>query len=132
MDSVRVVTPVTEHDYYEVLQVSPSAEPETIHRVYRLLAQRYHPDNQQSGNAERFRILHEAYTVLNEPERRARYDITYAEKNQQRWRLAAAPTQIETTTSWSRSFASRCSRSCARNGELTHRVLACSSPILKP
>ena len=86
---------MTEHDYYEVLQVSPSAEPETIHRVYRLLAQRYHPDNQQSGNAERFRILHEAFTVLNEPERRAQYDITYAERRRQRWRLAAAHTKIE-------------------------------------
>ena len=37
-------------DYYELLQVSATAEPETIHRVYRLLAQRYHPDNQQSGS----------------------------------------------------------------------------------
>jgi len=86
---------VTEHDHYELLQVSPSAEPETIHRVYRLLAQRYHPDNQQSGNVERFRILHEAYTVLSEPELRARYDIAYAESKQQRWRLAAAPTKID-------------------------------------
>jgi curved DNA-binding protein CbpA len=86
---------VTEHDYYELLQVSPAAEPETIHRVYRLLAQRYHPDNQQSGNVERFHILHEAYTVLSEPERRARYDISYAERKQQRWRLAAAPAKID-------------------------------------
>jgi len=86
---------VTEHDYYELLQVSPSAEPETIHRVYRLLAQRHHPDNQQSGNVERFRILHEAYAVLSDPERRARYDVTYAESKQQRWRLAAAPAKIE-------------------------------------
>ena len=86
---------MTEHDYYELLQISPSAEPETIHRVYRLLAQRYHPDNQQSGNAERFHTIHEAYTVLSEPERRARYDITYAERQQQRWRLAAGPAKIE-------------------------------------
>jgi curved DNA-binding protein CbpA len=32
-------------DYYEILQISPTAEPETVHRVYRLLAQRCHPDN---------------------------------------------------------------------------------------
>ena len=37
-------------DYYDVLQVSPSAEPDTIHRVYRLLAQRFHPDNKETGN----------------------------------------------------------------------------------
>jgi len=82
-------------DYYELLQVSSTAEPETIHRVYRLLAQRYHPDNQQSGNTERFRALHQAYTVLSDAESRARYDISYAERKQQRWRLAAAPAKVE-------------------------------------
>jgi curved DNA-binding protein CbpA len=82
-------------DYYELLQVSSTAEPETIHRVYRLLAQRYHPDNQQSGHVERFRALHEAYTVLSDPEQRARYDISYAERKQQRWRTAASPAKIE-------------------------------------
>ena len=39
-------------DHYEVLQISPNAEPDTVHRVYRLLAQRLHPDNAQTGNAE--------------------------------------------------------------------------------
>ena len=82
-------------DYYELLQVNPAAEPETIHRVYRLLAQRYHPDNQQSGNVERFRALHEAYTVLSDPESRARYDISREERKQQRWRLTAAPARVE-------------------------------------
>jgi curved DNA-binding protein CbpA len=82
-------------DYYELLQVSATAEPETIHRVYRLLAQRYHPDNQQSGSDERFRALHEAYLVLSDPERRAQYDIVYLERKQQRWRLAAAPARVE-------------------------------------
>ena len=82
-------------DYYELLQVSQTAEPETIHRVYRLLAQRYHPDNQQSGSDERFRALHEAYLVLSDPERRAQYDIVYVERKQQRWRLSAAPAKIE-------------------------------------
>ncbi len=37
-------------DYYEVLELSPAAETETIHRVYRLLAARYHPDNAQTGD----------------------------------------------------------------------------------
>ena len=55
-------------DYYEVLQVSPTAEPETINRVYRMLAQRYHPDNQQTGNESRFRNVLEAYTILSDPE----------------------------------------------------------------
>jgi curved DNA-binding protein len=83
------------HDYYELLQVSPAAEPETIHRVYRLLAQRFHPDNQTSGNAERFRVLHEAYSVLSDSELRAKYDVAHAERRRERWRLAAAPAKIE-------------------------------------
>ena len=49
-------------DYYEILQVSANAEPDTIHRIYRLLAQRFHPDNQETGNSDRFHQIHEAYT----------------------------------------------------------------------
>ncbi len=76
-------------DYYEVLQVNPSAELDTIHRVYRLLAQRFHPDNQQTGDAKRFRAIHEAYTVLANPEQRARYDVIYHQQKQDRWRLVS-------------------------------------------
>jgi DnaJ-class molecular chaperone len=59
-------------DYYEVLQVNPSADLDTIHRVYRLLAQRFHPDNRESGNESRFRELSDAYKVLGTAEERAR------------------------------------------------------------
>jgi curved DNA-binding protein CbpA len=82
-------------DYYEVLQVSANAEPDTIHRVYRLLAQRFHPDNQETGNRDRFQQLHEAYTVLSNPESRARYDISYHQQRQDRWRLVAAGANSE-------------------------------------
>ena len=78
------------HDYYETLQVSAKAEPETIHRVYRLLAMRFHPDNQESGNGDRFRLLHEAYSVLGDPEQRARYDIAHQAHGQNRWRLVSS------------------------------------------
>ena len=77
----------TSADYYEILQISPSAEPETVHRVYRLLAQRLHPDNSQTGNDHAFRALTEAYQVLSDPERRAQYDVLYAHSQQSRWRL---------------------------------------------
>src|SRR5215472_11896961 len=77
-------------DFYEVLQISPNAEPETIHRVYRLLAQRYHPDNSQTGGAARFRALVNAYDGLSDPEKRARYDLTYFEARQRRWRPIVA------------------------------------------
>ena len=76
-------------DYYEILQINPTAEPETIHRVYRLLAQRVHPDNKESGDEARFRILHQAYTTLSDPEKRAQYDIMYDEWRRRRWRLVS-------------------------------------------
>jgi len=82
-------------DYYEVLQVSTSSEPETINRVYRMLAQRYHPDNQQTGDERRFREILEAYTVLSDPERRARYDVVHQQRRQDRWRLVSAGAQSE-------------------------------------
>ena len=63
-------------DYYEFLQISPSAEADTIHRVYRFLAARLHPDNQETGDAGRFFLLKQAYEVLSNPERRAAYDAT--------------------------------------------------------
>jgi curved DNA-binding protein len=63
-------------DYYEFLQISPSAEADTIHRVYRFLAARLHPDNQDTGDAGRFFLLKQAYEVLSSPERRAAYDAT--------------------------------------------------------
>ena len=82
-------------DYYEALQVNTSADPETIDRVYRLLAQRFHPDNQQTGNESRFRTLLEAYTVLRDPEKRARYDLLHQQRRQDRWRLVSSGAQSE-------------------------------------
>jgi curved DNA-binding protein len=82
-------------DYYEVLQVSANAEPDTIHRVYRLLAQRFHPDNQESGDSDRFHQIHEAYTILSDPERRAKYDVVYHKVRQDRWRLVSSGANSE-------------------------------------
>ena len=61
-------------DYYEFLQISPNADSDTIHRVYRFLATRLHPDNPQSGDAEMFHRLKTAHDVLSNPETRAEYD----------------------------------------------------------
>lgn len=61
-------------NYYDLLQINPRAELESIERVYRILAARYHPSNPQTGDAERFRLLTEAYEVLRDPVRRANYD----------------------------------------------------------
>jgi len=61
-------------NYYDLLQINPRAEIETIERVYRILASRYHPDNQQTGDAERFRTLSDAYQLLRDPVKRKEYD----------------------------------------------------------
>jgi DnaJ-like protein len=61
-------------DHYEFLQISPNAKAETIQRVYRFLAARYHPDNPATGDPEKFLLLNRAYEVLSDPDRRARYD----------------------------------------------------------
>jgi len=61
-------------DYYEFLQISPNADFETIHRVYRFLATRFHPDNPESGDPEKFYLLKTAYDVLSNPVSRAEYD----------------------------------------------------------
>jgi curved DNA-binding protein len=67
--------PMRNIDYYEFLQISPNADQDTIHRVYRFLAARFHPDNPHSGNADTFATLSEAYDVLSNPQRRAEYDL---------------------------------------------------------
>jgi curved DNA-binding protein CbpA len=61
-------------DHYEFLQISPNAEPETIHRVYKFLAGRFHPDVPETGDAEKFTLLKHAYDVLSNPAMRAKYD----------------------------------------------------------
>src|SRR5580658_890316 len=70
--SIRVLV-----DYYEILQISPNADQETVRRVYRIQAQRFHPDNLETGNAEKFRLLADAYEVLSDPRSRAAYDAEH-------------------------------------------------------
>jgi len=68
-------------DFYETLQISPRADQETIERVYRLLAKRYHPDNRETGNANKFDQLTKAFRALSNPEKRAGYDANYESGN---------------------------------------------------
>lgn len=64
-------------DYYEMLRVSPGAEMESIQRVHRALAARYHPDNKETGNLERFLKVNEAFKVLSDPDKRKDFDSSY-------------------------------------------------------
>ena len=74
-------------DCYEVLQVSQAADTETIERVYRLLAKRYHPDNATSGDPDKFTELHTTYEVLSNPEHRAAYDVRYDAEKSLQWQI---------------------------------------------
>ena len=68
-------------DYYELLQISPNAEMETIHRVYKMLANRLHPDNTETGDMDKFLTLKRAYETLSNPGLRADYDTLYTRSN---------------------------------------------------
>jgi curved DNA-binding protein len=67
-------------DYYELLQISPNAESDTIHRVFRIMASRCHPDNKQTGDNEKFLLLTKAYALLSDPVKRAAYDALYRDR----------------------------------------------------
>jgi curved DNA-binding protein CbpA len=74
-------------DYYEILEISPNANSGTIERMFRYLAQRYHPDNQDTGDRRRFDEIMEAYETLKDPGKRARYDIEHKNHSGARWKL---------------------------------------------
>lgn len=67
---------MAKRDYYEVLGVSRGSSADELKRAFRKLAAKYHPDaNPGDAEAEeRFKELNEAYQVLSDPEKRARYD----------------------------------------------------------
>jgi curved DNA-binding protein len=62
-------------DYYAILGVSKESSQEDIQRAYRKLARQYHPDvNKEPGAEDTFKDIGEAYEVLKDPEKRAKYD----------------------------------------------------------
>lgn len=74
-------------DLYEILEISPNASQETIDRMFRYLAQRYHPDREGTGDADRFDQIVKAYGTLKEPEKRAAYDSRHKTNSDYRWSL---------------------------------------------
>ena len=70
-------------DYYEVLGVPRPAPADEIKRVYRQLARKHHPDLQPPADrvkaSERFKEINEAYEVLSDPDKRAKYDALGAD-----------------------------------------------------
>jgi hypothetical protein len=76
-------------DYYELLQLSSNADSDTIERVFRHLAKKLHPDNKESADPDRFRLIVEAHRTLSNPESRAGYDVKYQEYWNSKWKLAS-------------------------------------------
>jgi len=76
-------------DYYEILEISPNANSETIDRIFRYFAQRYHPDNQDTGDQPRFSEILQAYNALRDPVKRAQYNIEHKNRSDFGRKLAA-------------------------------------------
>lgn len=94
-------------DYYELLQVSPRADTETISRVFRHLAKKAHPDSQDEGDTELFEQLVEAHKVLTNPEQRAAFDARYHDQISQQWRLLEEATGGKGTSESDRTVRDR-------------------------
>ncbi|MDR2137831.1 MAG: DnaJ domain-containing protein, partial [Synergistaceae bacterium] len=63
-------------DYYEILGVTRTASQDEIRKTYRKLAKKYHPDVSKDKNADkRYKEINEAYEVLKDPDKRAKYDM---------------------------------------------------------
>jgi curved DNA-binding protein CbpA len=74
-------------DYYEILNVTPRANVESIEHNFRQLARRYHPDNQSTGDRARFDLILQAHGILRDPEKRARYHDEHHQQLSSRWDL---------------------------------------------
>lgn len=71
---------MSKRDYYEVLGIAKGASKDEIKKAYRKLSKQYHPDiNKEEGADEKFKEIAEAYEVLSDDQKRARYDQFYHE-----------------------------------------------------
>jgi len=64
-------------DYYKIMGVRPSVSAEDLGKRFHRLAKRFHPDNPQTGDRDRFDLLVQAHNLLKDTAKRAQYDLIY-------------------------------------------------------
>lgn len=96
--------PLNTLNFYKLLQVDTDAHPTVIRYAYRFLAAQYHPDNAESGDAEKFRLISEAWRTLSDRGRRQAYDMQMGVQSHGQSQAAAGQAKPEFTKaslSWS-------------------------------
>jgi curved DNA-binding protein CbpA len=76
-------------DYYELLQLHPNADSDSIERMFRHFAKKFHPDNAEFADIQRFRQIVDAHRTLADAECRAGYDTKYHDYWNNKWGIAA-------------------------------------------
>jgi len=76
---------------YQLLQVDRDAHVTIIRYAYRFLAAMYHPDNGETGDAEKFRVITEAWKTLSDEGRRAAYDMSLGVQEASQGKAPGAP-----------------------------------------
>ncbi|WP_427968057.1 DnaJ domain-containing protein [Altererythrobacter sp.] len=67
-------------DYYNVLQVNPKCDARVLEIAYHHHAKKFHPDNLETADTDKFNEVMEAYSILKDREKRALYDRDYANR----------------------------------------------------
>ena len=69
-------------DYYGILEIGSSATNEAIKEAYRILARKFHPDlnNGSQECTEKLKLINEAFSILNNPEKKSKYDVRWGPK----------------------------------------------------
>lgn len=84
-----------DNDYYQVLQLHPTAGYADIRKAYRRLALEFHPDkNNTQQAAAQFVLIREAYAVLSDPVQRRKYDLSRFAGQPTSRRIATTPVEV--------------------------------------